>query len=139
MVLGTICCKLNEVLSKISGKELKSFVMVYASSHDDFATALVEKYWKPERGNYKDMVEACFAHAGVSRRRIGGPSLDWRKIEKDLQPVMRKAVTMRKKGNLIDAALIAGYVMITTCRGVRLTIRTIRLLGMTCGQRRIRC
>lgn len=108
--------KIDKVLSKISGKELKSFVMAYASSHDDFATALVEKYWKPERGNYKDMVEICFAHAGVSSRRIGGPSLDWRKIEKDLLPVMRKAVTMRKKGNLIDAALIAGYVMTTTCR-----------------------
>ena len=108
--------KIDKVLSKISGKELKSFVMAYASSHDDFATALVEKYWKPERGNYKDMVEACFAHANVSSRRIDGSSLDWRKIEKDLLPVMRKAVNMRKKENLIDAALIAGYVMTTTCR-----------------------
>ena len=30
--------------------------------------------------------------------------------------MMRKAVSMRKKGNLIDAALIAGYVMTITCR-----------------------
>lgn len=44
--------KIDKVLSKITGKELKSFVRVYSYPHDDFATALVEKYWKPERGNY---------------------------------------------------------------------------------------
>lgn len=107
--------KIDKVLSKISGKELKSFVRVYSYTHDDFATALVEKYWKPERGNYKEQVEACFAHAGVLGKRFGEPDLDWRKIEKDLQAVMRKAASMRKKGNLIDAAIIAGYVMTTTC------------------------
>ena len=107
--------KIDKVLSKISGKELKNFVRAYSYTHDDFATALVEKYWKPERGNYKEMVEACFAHAGVLGKRFGEPDLDWRKIEKDLQTVMRKAVSMRKKGNLIDTAIIAGYVMPTTC------------------------
>ena len=108
--------KIDKVLSKITGKELKSFVRIYSYTHDDFATALVEKYWKPERGNYKEMVEACFAHVGVLGKRFGEPDLDWRKIEKDLQAVMRKAVSMRKKGNLIDAAIIAGYVMTTTCK-----------------------
>lgn len=107
--------KIDKVLSKITGKELKSFVRVYSYTHDDFATALVEKYWKPERGNYKEMVEACFAHAGVLGKRFGEPDLDWRKIEDDLLPVMKKAVGMKKRGNLIDAAIIAGYVMTTTC------------------------
>ena len=107
--------KIDKVLSKITGKELKSFVRIYSYTHDDFAAALVERYWKPERGNYKEMVEACFAHVGVLGKRFGEPDLDWRKIEKDLQAVMRKAVGMRKKGNLIDAAIIAGYVMTTTC------------------------
>jgi hypothetical protein len=41
--------KIDKVLSKITGKELKSFVRIYSYTHDDFATALVEKYWKPER------------------------------------------------------------------------------------------
>ena len=45
--------KIDKVLSKISGKEMKGFVRLYAATHEDFATALVEKYWKPERGNYK--------------------------------------------------------------------------------------
>ena len=108
--------KIDKVLSKITGKELKSFVRIYSYTHDDFATALVEKYRKPERGNYKEMVEACFAHVGVLGKRFGEPDLDWRKIEKDLQVVMRKAVDMRKKGSLIDAAIIAGYVMTTTCK-----------------------
>ena len=49
--------KIDKVLSKISGKEMKNFVRLYAATHEDFATALVEKYWKPERGNYKEMVE----------------------------------------------------------------------------------
>ena len=108
--------KIDKVLSKISGKEMKTFVRFYAAAHEDFATALVEKYWKPERGNYKEQVEACFAHAGVLGKRFGQSELDWRKIEKDLGAMMRKAVSMKKKGNLIDAALIAGYVMIVTCR-----------------------
>ena len=108
--------KIDKVLSKISGKEMKSFVRQYAATHEDFATALVEKYWKPERGNYKEQVEACFAHAGVLGKRFGQPQLDWRKIEQDLAVMLRKAKSMKKKGNLIDAALIAGYVMTITCR-----------------------
>ena len=48
--------KIDRVLSKITGKELKSFGRVYSYTHDDFATVLVEEYWKPERGNYKEMV-----------------------------------------------------------------------------------
>ena len=76
--------KIDKVLSKISGKEMKGFVRQYAATHEDFATALVEKYWKPERGNYKEQVEACFAHAGVLGVRFGQPQLDWRKIEQDL-------------------------------------------------------
>ena len=66
--------KIDKVLSKISGKEMKAFVWQYATTHEDFATALVEKYWKPERGNYKELVEACFAHAGVLGKRFGYPN-----------------------------------------------------------------
>ena len=65
--------KIDKVLSKISGKEMKAFVRLYAAEHEDFATALVEKYWKPERGNYKEQVEACFAHAGGLGKRFGQP------------------------------------------------------------------
>ncbi len=114
MNINTQLDKIDKVFSKISGRELKAFVRLYATTHEDFATALVEKYWKPERGNYKEMVEACFAH--VSDSRFGRFGLDWRKIEEDLTAVMRKASSMRKKGNLIDAALIAGYVLTITCR-----------------------
>ena len=108
--------KIEKVLSKIPGKELKEFIRFYALTHDDLATALVEKYWKPERGNWKEVVEACFAHTGRTSGIYGMPSLDWRQIEKDLSAVMRKAEGMRKKENLIDAALIAGYVLTTTCK-----------------------
>lgn len=90
--------KIDKVLSKISGKELKAFAHLYACTHDDFATALVEKYWKPERGNYREMVEACFAHADILGKRYGQAELDWREIEKDLATVMRKAKSMKKKG-----------------------------------------
>ena len=34
--------KIDKVLSKISGKEMKGFVRQYAATHEDFATAL----WK---------------------------------------------------------------------------------------------
>ena len=53
--------KIDKVLSKISGKEMKAFVRQYATVHEDFATALVEKYWKPERGNNKEQVEVTKA------------------------------------------------------------------------------
>lgn len=36
--------KIDKVLSKITGKELKSFVRLFSYTHDDFVTALVEKY-----------------------------------------------------------------------------------------------
>lgn len=73
--------KIDKVLSKISGKEMKGFVWQYAATHEDFATALVEKYWKPERGNYKEQVEACFALVGVSGKRFGHPLLDCRRFQ----------------------------------------------------------
>ena len=108
--------KIDKVLSKISGKELKEFVRIYALVHDDFATALVEKFWKPQLGNCRDMVEACFAHTGVTSGVFGMPSLDWKPIETDLVAVMKKAQGMVRRGNLIDAALTAGYVLTTTCK-----------------------
>ena len=52
------------------GKELQSFVILFSYTHDNFATALVEKYRKSERGNYKEIVEACFAHVGVLGKRF---------------------------------------------------------------------
>lgn len=116
MSTNTELTKTDKVLGKISGKELKNFVRLYACTHENFATALIEQYWKPERGNYKEMVEACFAHVSVLGKQYGMPSLDWRKIEQDLTSVMRKTRGMRKKGDLIDAALTAGYVLTTTCR-----------------------
>lgn len=116
MTTNTELEKIDKVLSKISGKELKDFVRSYAYIHEDLATALVERYWKPERGNFKEMVEACFAHTSVKRGGFGMPSLDWRQIETDLATLMKKANGMVRKDNLIDAALIAGYVLTTTCK-----------------------
>lgn len=111
--------KIEKVIAKIPGRELKDFIRCYALTHEDLATALVEKYWKPERGNCKEMVEACFAHAGTSSGVFGMPSLDWRRIEQDLTVVMKKVHGMVRKDNLIDAALIAGYVLTTTCNEFR--------------------
>lgn len=119
MTTNTELEKIDKVLSKISGKELKDFVRSYAYIHEDLATALVERYWKPERGNFKEMVEACFAHTSVTRGGFGMPSLDWRQIETDLATLMKKANGMVRKDNLIDAALIAGYVLTTTCKEFR--------------------
>lgn len=116
MTANTDLEKIQKVLSKISGKELKEFVRTYALTHDDLATALVERYWKPERGNIREMVEACFAHTGVESGVYGMPSLAWRQIETDLAALMKKANSMVRKDNLIDAALIAGYVLTTTCK-----------------------
>ena len=119
MTTNTELEKIDKLLFKISGKELKDFVRSYAFTHEDLATALVERYWKPERGNFKEMVEACFAHTSVTRGGFGMPSLDWRQIETDLATLMKKANGMVRKDNLIDAALIAGYVLTTTCKEFR--------------------
>ena len=45
--------KIDKVLSKITGKEMKGFVRQYAATHEDFATALVEKYWNLMREEIK--------------------------------------------------------------------------------------
>ena len=44
MTTNTQLEKIDKVLSKISGKELKDFVRSFAYTHEDLATALVEKY-----------------------------------------------------------------------------------------------
>lgn len=44
MTTNTQLEKIDKVLLKISGKELKDFVRSYAFTHEDLATALVEKY-----------------------------------------------------------------------------------------------
>lgn len=50
---NTELTKTDKALRKISGKELKDFDRIYANTHEDFATVLIEKNWKSERGNYK--------------------------------------------------------------------------------------
>lgn len=66
--------KIDKVLSKISGKEMKGFVRQYAATHEDFATALVEKYWKPERGNYKEQVRLALPMLECRANDSGNPN-----------------------------------------------------------------
>ena len=67
--------KIDKVLLKIMGKELQSFVILFSYTHDNFATALVEKYRKSERGNHKELVEACSVHVGAWGKRLPEPEL----------------------------------------------------------------
>ena len=48
-------------------------------------------------------------------KRFGEPDLDWRKIEDDLLGVIPKAVSMRKKWNLI-----AEYILTNPCWKLRI-------------------
>lgn len=68
--------KIDKVLSKITGKELKSFVRIYSYTHDDFATALVEKILEARarelQGDGRGMLCPCGrAWQAIRRARLG--------------------------------------------------------------------
>ncbi len=106
--------KLSQVIEQIPKDVLYDFVCDYAQSHEELAMALVNEFWKADRGDYRSMVQQCLMHpspAGVKN----GDGYDWGAIASDLAQMMNMADGKVKEGCLLDAAEIARYVMTLTC------------------------
>lgn len=106
--------KLTQVIEQIPKDVLYDFCCSYAQEHEELAMALVSEFWRPEKDDYRSMVQQCLMHptpAGVKN----GDGYDWGAIAVDLSRMMNLADEKVKEGNLLDAAEIARYVMTLTC------------------------
>ena len=62
--------KLAKVIEQIPKDVLYDFCCSYAQEHEELAMALVNEFWRPEKDDYRSMVQQCLMHptpAGVKR------------------------------------------------------------------------
>ena len=106
--------KLAQVIEQIPKDVFYDFCCSYAQEHEELAMALVNEFWRPEKDDYRSMVQQCLMHptpAGIKN----GDGFDWGAIAVDLSRMMILADEKLKEGSLLDAAEIARYVMTLTC------------------------
>ena len=106
--------KLTQVIEQIPKDVLYDFCCSYAQEHDELAMALVSEFWRPEKDDYRSMVQQCLMHPTPSGIK-NGDGYDWGAIAVDLSRMMNLADEKVKEGSLLDAAEIARYVMTLTC------------------------
>lgn len=106
--------KLAQVIEQIPRDVLYDFCCSYAESHEELAMALVNEFWRPEKDDYRSMVQQCLMHPTPSDNR-NGDGYDWGAVAADLSRMMTLADEKVKQGSLLDAAEIARYVMTLTC------------------------
>ena len=106
--------KLAQVIEQIPRDVLYDFCCSYAHEHEELAMALVSEFWRPEKDDYRSMVQQCLMHPTPSGIK-NGDGYDWSAIAADLSRMMNLADEKVKEGSLLDAAEIARYVMTLTC------------------------
>ena len=106
--------KLAQVIEQIPKDVLYDFCCSYAQEHEELAMALVSEFWRPEKDDYRSMVQQCLMHPTPSCIK-NGDGYDWGAIAADLSRMMNLADEKVKEGSLLDAAEIARYVMTLTC------------------------
>ena len=114
MNYSDLSSKLTQVIEQIPKDVLYDFCCSYAQEHEELAMALVNEFWRPEKDDYRSMVQQCLMHptpAGIKN----GDGYDWGAIAADLSRMMNLADEKVKEGSLLDAAEIARYVMTLTC------------------------
>ena len=114
MNYSDLSSKLTQVIEQIPKDVLYDFCCSYAQEHEELAMALVNEFWRPEKDDYRSMVQQCLMHptpAGIKN----GDGYDWGAIAVDLSRMMNLADEKVKEGSLLDAAEIARYVMTLTC------------------------
>ena len=114
MNYSDLSSKLAQVIEQIPRDVLYDFCCSYAQEHEELAMALVNEFWRPEKDDYRSMVQQCLMHptpAGIKN----GDGYDWGAIAADISQMMNLADEKVKEGSLLDAAEIARYVMTLTC------------------------
>jgi len=69
--------KLAQVIEQIPRDVLYDFCCSYAQEHEELGMALVNEFWRPERDDYRSMVQQCLMHPAPrlsenSSNRISG-------------------------------------------------------------------
>ena len=106
--------KLSQIIEQVPKDVLYDFCCSYAETHEELAMALVNVFWRPEKDDYRSMVQQCLMHpspAGIKN----GDGYDWGAVAADLSRMMALADEKVKECCLLDAAEIARYVMTLTC------------------------
>ena len=98
--------KLAQVIEQIPRDVLYDFCCSYAESHEELAMALVNEFWRPEKDDYRSMVQQCLMHLAPSGIR-NGDGYDWGAVAADLSRMMTLADEKVKQGSLLDAVEIA--------------------------------
>ena len=76
MNYSDLSSKLTQVIEQIPKDVLYDFCCSYAQEHEELAMALVNEFWRPEKDDYRSMVQQCLMHptpAGVKN----GDGYDW--------------------------------------------------------------
>lgn len=114
MNYSDLSSKLTQVIEQIPKDVLYDFCCSYAQEHEELAMALVNEFWRPEKDDYRSMVQQCLMHPTPSGIK-NGDGYDWGAIAVDLSRMMNLADEKVKEGSLLDATEIARYVMTLTC------------------------
>ena len=75
--------KLAQVIEQIPKDVLYDFCCSYAQEHEELAMALVNEFWRPEKDDYRSMVQQCLMHPTPSGIR-NGDGYDWGAVAADL-------------------------------------------------------
>ena len=63
--------KLLQVIEQIPKDVLYDFCCSYAQEHEELAMALVNEFWRPEKDDYRSMVQQCLMHPTPSGIKNG--------------------------------------------------------------------
>lgn len=99
MNYSDLSSKLTQVIEQIPKDVLYDFCCSYAQEHEELAMALVNEFWRPEKDDYRSMVQQCLMHptpAGIKN----GDGYDWGAIAVDLSRMMNLADEKVKEGRL---------------------------------------
>ena len=93
--------KLTQVIEQIPKDVLYDFCCSYAQEHEELAMALVSEFWRPEKDDYRSMVQQCLMHPTPSGIK-NGDGYDWGVIAADLSRMMNLADEKVKEGPVCD-------------------------------------
>ena len=62
MNYSDLSSKLTQVIEQVPKDVLYDFCCSYAQEHEELAMALVNEFWRPEKDDYRSMVQQCLMH-----------------------------------------------------------------------------
>lgn len=108
--------KLAQVIEQIPKDVLYDFCCSYAQEHEELAMALVSEFWRPEKDDYRSMVQQCLMHptlAGVKNgdgydhfagwiRRLYNSSSECEKIAREVAEEILKENPNKGFGRMFE-------------------------------------